>query len=396
MFSNFTGAARLRVTSGDASGMLFTLTKAGIILKDVDYESDICFTFTVSGKDFHKTQRIITRRGDSCELIKQEGGAVFLRRLRKRIAFLSGILFFLILTVWIPRRVFFIEIVGNNTVDDSKILHSAESNGVTFGCVRSELRSDMIKNKIIEDIPELDWVGVTTQGCVATIQVSEKMTKQDYKETKSLVSSLVASQDGIIQNITATNGKILCKPGQAVYKGQMLISGYEDFGLVLKGCNAEGEIFAKTFHYIDGISPRLYGYRTEISERKTAWSLRIGKKLINFSKDSGISPYSCVKMYSEYYLTLPGGFQLPVCLIRQHYVDYDLQDENETENSSLWISSDLESYLHKQMIAGEILSARESAECLDDVFYFSGRYACLEQIGQRKIEETLEDYGKNS
>ncbi len=396
MFSNLTGAARLRVTSGDASGTLFALTKAGIILKDVDYESDICFIFSVSGKDFHKTEKILSRRGDSCELLHQEGGVVFLNRLRKRFALLTGILFLFILTIWIPRRVFFIEIVGNNTVDDSKILHSAEENGVTFGCVRSELRSDMIKNKIIEDIPELDWVGVTTQGCVATIQVSEKMAKPDSNETQSLVSSLVASQDGIVESVTSTSGKILCKPGQAVYKGQMLISGYEDFGLVLKGCNAEGEVFAKTFHCIDGISPRLYGYRTEIMEKKTAWSLRVGKKLIKFMKDSGISPTSCVKMYSEYYLTLPGGFQLPVCLIRQEYIDYDLQDENEPENSCLWISSALESYLHKQMIAGEILSSREFAECLDDMFYISGRYACLEQIGQRKIEETLKDYGKNS
>ena len=99
-------------------------------------------------------------------------------------------------------------------------------------------------------------------------------------------------------------------------------------------------------------------------------------------------------MYSKRYVTLPGGFQLPICLIRQDIIRYHMEEENQFD--STWMTAAVNSYLDSQMLAGEILSAWETTERLDQIFYINSRYACMEQIGVRKIEESMIDYGKNS
>lgn len=394
IFANMFGKLRLQMTSADISGSLSALNGAGVILHQIEYDSDICCSFTISAGDASKVRNILANKGAECKVVKFAGFPILFRQLGNRAVLLTGIIFLIVLTIWIPRRVFFVEIEGNQQVSDLAILLSAQNHGIRFGCVRSELRSEELKNEIIEDIPQLDWVGLTTRGCVATITVSEKNTGEVITEQDSVVSNLVARRDGIIEEVTGTKGKTLCKPGQVVYEGQILISGFEDFGLVLKGSNAQGEILAKTFYEICGIAPRIYQQRNDISEIKTLWSLQIGKKFINFAKDSGISPASCVKMYSKRYVTLPGGFQLPICLIRQDIIRYHTEEEIQFDCS--WMPSSMNSYLNSQMLAGEILSAWETTERLDQIFYINSRYACMEQIGVRKIEEFLIDYGKNS
>lgn len=390
------GKIRVQITSGDISGCLSAVTGAGIILHQIDYQSDLCFMATISPADIFKLRLITDRRGEDCKIIYKNGVIFALKHLYKRAVLLAGICILIALTLWIPRRILFVEVEGNRLVNEKNILLSAQNNGVCFGAVRSELRSDEIKNKIIEDIPQLDWVGITTQGCVATIVVSEPKANSEQIEEDTLVSSIIASRDGIVESVTSTKGTALCKPGYAVYEGQVLISGYEDLGRVLKGLNAQGEIYAKTFYITQSISPRVYQQRGEILDAKTLWSLQIGKKFINFAKDSGISPTTCVKMYKQRYLTLPGGFQLPVCLIRQEVIQYDLQEIELSEESYGWMSYAMESYLKKQMLAGDITSQQNYTECLDDIFYMCNRYACLEQIGIRKIEESLKNYGKDS
>ena len=173
LLKNISGIVRLKITSGDISGSLSAITAAGIILHEIVYDTDLCIIAMVTASDYWKICKLIDKRGDKCEVISKSGFVFFCRQLYRRTALIFGICLLIVLTIWIPRRIFFIQIEGNKTVNQKSILLSAQNNGVRFGCLRSELRSDEIKNKIIEDIPMLDWVGITTRGCVATVHVSE-------------------------------------------------------------------------------------------------------------------------------------------------------------------------------------------------------------------------------
>jgi hypothetical protein len=91
---------------------------------------------------------------------------------------------------------------------------------------------------------------------VATIHISENEREKDQNIQKNTVSHIVAANDGLVDEITVTDGVQMCKVGQIVRKGQILISGYEDCGLFVRASNAQGTVYAKTSKQIDAVAPQ--------------------------------------------------------------------------------------------------------------------------------------------
>ena len=95
-------------------------------------------------------------------------------------------------------------------------------------------------------------------------------------------------------------------------------------------------------------------------------------------------------------MTLPGGFQLPVAIIKETWIYAETQTdllEQETalhllENFAAW-------YLPTQMVAGSILDADPSVSFQDGYAVLQGDYTCCEMIGQVKIEEIIAPYGND-
>lgn len=395
MWQSFAGTVSISITSADIPGALKSITDRNIFLKDVRYISDLSVSATVYRKDYKRVEKLLSGRGDRCDMSGRRGIVWSVRQVQRRPVLLIGIIILTALTVYVPSKVFFIQVKGNETVSSDRIIQTAYNNGLSFGSNRANIRNEQLKNCLLEEIPELDWVGITSSGCVATIEVRENLTKK-MEEPISRVSSLVAACDGVVESVTVTNGAPLCKPGQAVRRGQVLISGYQDHGLLIKATNAKGEIFAKTNRYLQVISPAVSNVRGAVERVSTKFSLQIGKNQINFFKDSGISPAGCVKMYEKKYLMLPGGFQLPVAFITEKTYYYHSQPVSDTISSFSWAEEFADQYILNQMIAGEVISKDQTWDTVGDLFVFSGEYACREQIGQKRIEESLKHNGENS
>ena len=187
----------------------------------------------------------------------------------------------------------------------------------------------------------------------------------------------------------------MCKVGQSVKKGQVLISGYIDCGRYIKAVKAEAEVYARTLRKLKAITPTERSVRGNITESKTLYSLLLGKKLIKLSQDSGISPSGCVKMYETRYLTLPGGFRLPLALVIEQHHNYASQTECTVETDSCqWMYDFSEKYLLDHMIAGKIISSDLDINSADGYLTLQGRYICSELIGQVKSEEIIRYDGK--
>ena len=95
-------------------------------------------------------------------------------------------------------------------------------------------------------------------------------------------------------------------------------------------------------------------------------------------------------MYAYHYLTLPGGFRLPVALAVEHCV---WRDQEETildrDETALRLSTSAEQYLKGEMIAGRIDDRYEIMTMPGGVYHQVGRYACYEMIGRVRPEEDL-------
>lgn len=383
MWRSLTGSVSVRLTSADIGAAINRLTKVNIALSSLRYIDDLTVELDVIRGDYKRICDLLDGSGTKIEIIRRKGLYWKYRSLLRRPVLTVGIALYVFFVLAVPSCVFFIQVEGNSSVSDRQILEAAESCGIVFGANRRQVRSERIKNALLEKIPQLQWVGVNTRGCVAVISVRERQESETKKE--AVKGSIIAAQDAIIQQVTVLRGTQLCRVGQAVKAGQMLVSGYKDYGISLKFTGAEAEIYGQTERVMETVTLAAGHNRTEILRREEKYSLIIGKKQINFYKDSGILHTSCVKMYERTYLTLPGGYTLPVALVRQEIMYYDTVAAKGDDFSFLETAS--REYLKGQMIAGTILKESISLEEDDYICRISGQYGCLEMIGISTNEE---------
>ena len=377
------GEVTVEITSADISAVLTALVESNIVLHHVQIISDLTARMVVSRHDFKRLTAILRRRGEVDHIVRRSGIYWGMKNLMRRPVLVIGLCLLAFLALYLPSRVLFIQVEGNSLIPAKLIMEQAQEYGVTFGANRREIRSERVKNGLLGAIPQLQWVGVTTEGCVARIHVRER-SEPEQPQQNFAVTSIVASRDGVIKSFTAHRGSALCKVGQAVTKGQVLISGYTDCGLSIRADQAEGEIMAQTNRQISAVTPDFQLTKGSIIRSEKKFSLIIGKNRINFYKDSGILDTTCVKMYSENYMTLPGSFYLPVILLTEEWIYYDLT-ESETVDAETVLLDFADRYLASQMIAGQILHRSEAV----DGNVLEGEYACLEMIGQVRYEESL-------
>jgi hypothetical protein len=161
----------------------------------------------------------------------------------------------------------------------------------------------------------------------------------------------------VVISCTATRGTLLCSPGQAVHGGQILISGYTDTGLSIRAGEAAGEIMGQTMRKIEAVTPAVSFQNAPSEKELKKISVIIGKKRINLWKDSGIFDATCDRMYEEYYITLPGGFRLPMAFAVERFTVMELHRQQVTQaKAQALLSAFAQNYLKQTMIAGSIRS----------------------------------------
>lgn len=383
--SKFTARYQIEFSSADPANTLRQLNQAGIRMYRVCYIDTYTICFEIRRKPENRIRQILDRYAQTYQITPSETLASKLSAIFHRPILLTGMMLLVFLTLFLPTRVLFVKVCGNETIPDSKIISVADECGIRFGAVRREVRSEAVKNQMLAQLPQLEWLGVNTYGCVAEISVREGQ-KQQAEPAEASVASIIAARDGVVLNCTTLQGTQICKTGQAVSKGQLLISGYTDCGIFIQGTRARGEVLAATIHDINLIALNTFNKRVHLTDEKWMFRLSIGNNLINLSKDSGISPISCVKIYREYPLTLPGGFTLPVSLQVDQLIYYDTV---QTEEEPQWLLDGGRKYLNSRMIAGKIISEDFVYTHLKGVTSINGRFNCTEMIGQIKFEETI-------
>ncbi len=393
LFRSLEGVVQVNITSADPEGLLTALQQTGTLLREVSRPDALQLSFQVSRQDLRRIQTLAEKRGEQLKITGKRGLYWAIRQLWKRPVLVLGLTALLALSLWAPGRIFFLRVEGNSTIADARILEQAAACGIGFGASRRQIRSEHMKNELLNAMPELGWAGVNTYGCVAVITVRER-SDPEPPEAESRVSSIVALRDGIIRDITVLQGSAKCRPGDAVKAGQLLVSGYTDCGIYIQATQAQAEIFAATRRRITVVSPTIYASRGEISDVCKKYSIIIGKKRINFTKDSGISGTTCAKIRTEYYLTLPGGFRLPVLLEVEQVISY------KADTDTVWDATErLQAFaaacLKQQMIAGTIENSAEVLTDIQGLCRLDGVYDCTEMIGIQRIEENLLNYDKN-
>jgi len=379
----------VELTTADPAAVLQRLFQVGVSVSNVEWVSAYCLRIQIKIVDHSKFADCMKTCAESWKIIRLHGPRQFMGSLTKHPVLLIGMVLLFLLSWWVPRHILFIGVEGNHDVSTAQILDAAAQQGLHFGASTVALRSQTVKNGLLTALPQLQWAGIEMRGCMAIITVSERV--QDVENRLEIVGSIVAVCDGVIDSLTVLQGTALCEPGQAVKAGQVLISAYSDRGLCLSVTSSKGEVYAFTSRRLSAVTPLNYQKKENTVKIDKKYTLIFGKKRIFFSNSSGILGGTCAKIYSEYYVTLPGGFRLPMGLQTETYQYYTSTELKSVDAESL-LSRFCQNYVMQHMQAGEIQHVGEAFITQDGLCRLDGFYSCREMIGRFRPEENLPNY----
>lgn len=184
--------------------------------------------------------------------------------LSRRKSLVVGLAVFLAVIITLSQFVWKIEITGNKTVPDEKIVKAYTELGVKVGMTGRKLDSYSLKDRLPLMIREISWSSFNLEGSKLTINISEL--KESDKADKNNYSNMVASADGIIREIDIISGNKQVIVGDVVKKGDVLISGAPELNSQ-QFTYSKGKIYAETYKTVK-VRINAFETVTQKAERK--------------------------------------------------------------------------------------------------------------------------------
>ena len=240
-------------------------------------------------------------------------------------------------------------------------------------------------------IPELQWLTVTQSGACATVVVRERPEAEPVDDRKT-ARNVVAARAGLVTRVSVLAGSSLCKPGDVVREGQLLVSAYADFGYKTQVSGALAEIYAKTWHRACTVLPETAERKQYTGTQSRCVSLVLGRKRWKLFGDSGFFTGNGDKMKITHTLTLPGGFSLPAAIEITTKTDYDTVEAQADAGAAQETMERLaRERAQADMIAGTICSERYLLERRGGQLRLYSTLECEEMIARMVRAELFKD-----
>lgn len=374
------GEARFSVTGAAPQELLNRLMRANIIFWDILREDELHCSFSVFPKDREKVEALALQAYCKAELLWIKGLKEILTQIKNRPVLFFGLLLVLGGSFFLQSFVWVIQVKGTQQYHEKEILRALEEEGVTFGAWGAGIDSQELRLKMLSRLPDISWLAVNRRGGKLTVMLTEKEEKPD--ENKNSPGNLVAVREGVITDFTVYEGMRLCKNGDTVRSGQLLVSGLEDYGIYTKAVRAQGEIYARTWHSGQLLRPTQEHKKEYTGREWTQLSLILGNKRINLCGNSGIFYTSCDKMIDSYILAV-SGYAFPLRLERVTYREYRSVERPVTEDiAEEALLSAWQRFLSREMIAGEILTTNAAITFTQELYVLSAESNCHEMIAR--------------
>ena len=292
------------------------------------------FTFRVALKDRRRLDELAQRA--MCELIERgrRGAAVVAQGMvRRRWGFLLGLGLCVAAVSFFSRFLLVIEVSGNETVPTAVILSQLQRVGVRPGAYGPGIAQREAANAALLGLPELSYMAINIYGTRAEIVVreAEKMPELLDEDTPA---DIVATSDGMIEDIQTEAGRALFADGAIVAKGEVLISGTLDLkepegGTVDLGylvVHAAGSVTARTWRTLEETVPLTAAVKEYTGEEHTGYGLKFLWFDLDFFENSSISGGRYDKIAETTKLTLFGR-PMPAALTTVTRRGYTLREE---------------------------------------------------------------------
>ncbi|MBR5717902.1 MAG: sporulation protein YqfD [Clostridia bacterium] len=262
LWKYFVGYVNISIEGEYPEKLLNRLITEGVALENVERHERMV-TVDIKAPDIKKLRSAAHGCGCGIHIIKRYGFTRIRRKLVLSRVFLVLMLVFAAGIIAASTRVWMIKI-DTVSIPEEDIKSTLNELGVTAGIARSSIKNSEIAHAIAAD-PRVVNAKVTLNGVILNIKISESGGGFSELDGEG-ASNVYADKDCVISYISVTSGRAAVKKGQAVHKGDLLISG--DLSELKEGffTEAKGVVYGEVLYQV-----------TATAERKRPHPARNGK-----------------------------------------------------------------------------------------------------------------------
>ena len=221
------GYINFRAFGGFSDRFLNICTRDGIPLWNIkNVKGNISASTTING--YLSIRNAVRKSGMKVMVTERKGLIFFLKRNKIRAGLLVGAIIFAGIFFILSQFVWSVSLVGNIDLQEDYLFSAFQKYGVKVGATISSIDDSDIAERVVSEVPELSWAAINRKGNVVVIEVREK-TPAPEKYDNSVPTNLIADENGLILSVDVLSGNEEIKPGSAVTKGDLLISGVITF-----------------------------------------------------------------------------------------------------------------------------------------------------------------------
>ncbi|HJC40485.1 MAG TPA: sporulation protein YqfD [Candidatus Intestinimonas pullistercoris] len=385
------GSVLFTVTGAFPERFLNLCAQAGVGFWDLEWLDPHTLRLRVSRRDARRVGPLAEKVLCEARARRHLGFPYFLAGFRKRYALLLGLALSLAAVCLLSRFVLTIEVSGNKTVSTAAILTELSRQGVRVGAYGPGLDVRRISQESLLRLDGLAWMSINLHGTRAEVLVREKLPEPEVRD-ESTPANVVAQADGVILDLEVLDGQAAFQEGEAVLRGEVVISGTMDlrepeYSAVDAGqrlVHARGNVWARTYRTLTAQIPLEAQVKRYTGEEETQWSLLALGRTVNFFGKGGVFSEGYDKIVETHPLTLPGGRVMPLALRRTEYRAYVTEPAALNAGAA---RSMLEERLLERLDAligedGEVLDTVFTVREEDGMLAVTLRAECREQIGR--------------
>ena len=385
------GSVLFTVTGAFPERFLNLCAQAGVGFWDLEWLDPHTLRLRVSRRDARRVGPLAEKVLCEARARRHLGFPYFLAGFRKRYALLLGLALSLAAVCLLSRFVLTIEVSGNKTVSTAAILTELSRQGVRVGAYGPGLDVRRISQESLLRLDGLAWMSINLHGTRAEVLVREKLPEPEVRD-ESTPANVVAQADGVILDLEVLDGQAAFREGEAVLRGEVVISGTIDlrepeYSAVDAGqrlVHARGNVWARTYRTLTAQIPLEAQVKRYTGEKEIQWSLLALGRTVNFFGKGGVFSEGYDKIVETHPLTLPGGRVMPLALRRTEYRAYVTEPAALNAGAA---RSMLEERLLERLDAligedGEVLDTVFTVREEDGMLAVTLRAECREQIGR--------------
>lgn len=396
------GTVTARVTGAQPEDFLNLCARENLILWKMLQRDRFTLEVQVTARQFSRLAELARRAGFELDGERRRGLPYFLLGFRRRYALLAGLAVCLVLFGVGARTVLTIDVTGNESLTKEEIISQLRLCGVSVGTYAPDIPVREVENHMMLAMDQLSYLALNLHGTRAEVIVREKDPAPELRAER-VPTDVIASASGVITHMEPWVGDARFQEGDAVLKGDILISGHmqmdivpqewEEEGPVLGEMlvHAEGKVLARTWHKLTAQISLTAPTKGYTGEKTTRYSLSVMGKRVKFYQNSGIS-YENYDTITELKSWTPiPGKTLPVVWEKETHRAYEISSVAlDPAAAEELLRQKLLASLEEQMDQGKVLQTDYTVTRQGDLLQVTLLAQCDEQIGRITEMDTQE------